>query len=180
MHNFVSTDEIFKCLSRKQTGSPELVSCLLSMSSLTDPLSSRSSGAILSANDVPLFLQDLVQRFEPEDELESVLGSTVKLLLFHESLARPEGLGGADAGWRGVVSGLEALVAIKAIAIMITKLPEWSPPTATAPNFELTSLMGPLLRLSVFGREWVSILHLLRDIMILSFDLADNCQCILL
>ena len=105
---------------------------------------------------MPLFLQDLARRFEPDGELASVLGSTVNLLLHHESLLRPEGLGGADAGWRGVISGLEALVSVKPIAVMITQLPEWNPQDATAPDFEFKSLLGPLLRLNVFGKEWVS------------------------
>ncbi|KAI5121069.1 hypothetical protein M0805_008583 [Coniferiporia weirii] len=149
--------EMFGQTRSKPLGPHELLSSLLSLSSFTDPLSSNSSNAVLSSNDIPLFLQDLTQRFEPDDELINVLGPTVKLLLFHESLARPEGLGGADSGWRGVVGGLEALLAVKPIAVMITKLPEWNPAEATAPNLELTSLMGPLMRLSVFGREWSTI-----------------------
>lgn len=110
----------------------------------------------LDSSDVEQFLQELVQRFTPEDELASVLGPVVKGLLFHESLFRPEGLAGGDAGWRGVVSGLELLASIKSIAIMITQLPEWNPEEATAPTFEKVSLMGPLCRLGVFAREWVS------------------------
>lgn len=119
-------------------------------------MSGSTSASTLSATEVPDFLQDLVQRFEPEGELGSVLGTTIKTLLFHASLARPEGLGGVDASWRGIVSGLEALVAIKPIAIMITRMPEWNPPSATPPTFEFMSLLGPLLRLNVFPREWVS------------------------
>ncbi|EJC98051.1 uncharacterized protein FOMMEDRAFT_171416 [Fomitiporia mediterranea MF3/22] len=149
--------EMFTQTRSKATGPPELVSNLLSLSSLTDPLSSSFSGTVLTADEVPLFLQDLVARFEPDGELDSVLGTTIRQLLFHVSLARPEGIGGADAGWRGVLSGLEALVAIKPIAVMMTRLPEWNPSSATASNIELTSLMGPLLRLSVFGREWPTI-----------------------
>ncbi|KAH8114701.1 ubiquitin elongating factor core-domain-containing protein [Phellopilus nigrolimitatus] len=151
--------EMFAQTQNKPTGSHELVSSLMSLSSLSGPLSSSSSNALLSSNEVPVFLHDLAQRFEPDDELSGVLGSTVRLLLFHVSLARPDGLGGADAGWRGVVAGLEALVAVKSIAVMITRLPEWNPPTATAPDLEKTSLMGPLMRLSVFGREWPTIAH---------------------
>jgi ubiquitin conjugation factor E4 B len=56
-----------------------------------------------------------------------------------------------------VIGGLEALVGIKPIAIMITRLEEWNPPLATASSMEKTSLMGPLSRLNVFGREWPSI-----------------------
>lgn len=53
------------------------------------------------------------------------------------------------------MSGLEALVSIKAIAAMITRMEEWNPANATAPTFEQLSLLGPLCRLGVFSREWV-------------------------
>lgn len=112
--------------------------------------------AALTPDDIPSFLNDLAQRFEPEGELVNILSPTVKMLLFHDSLARREGLGGADQGWRNVMSGLEALVSIKPIAIMLTQMEEWNPQAATAPDFETQSLMGPLLRLSTFGFEWVS------------------------
>ena len=125
------------------------------MSSLTGPLSS-VTGTLLSSDDVPKFLVDLVSRFEPDGDLPLVLGPVVNQLLFHESLVRPEGIGGADAGWRGVLGGMEALVALKPIAAMIPLLPEWNPPEATAPTLEKLSLMGPLMRLGVFGSEWVS------------------------
>lgn len=125
------------------------------MSSLTDPLSSSPSYSVLTPSEIPPFLQDLARRFEPDDELISVLGSVVSQLLFHESLAKSDGLGGAVAGWRGVVGGIEALIGVKAIAQMIPKLPEWNPPSATASTLETSSLMGPLMRLSVFPREWV-------------------------
>lgn len=138
----------------KPTGPPELVQALLSMSSLTGPLSS-SSGSLLTSDEVPQFLSDLVTRFNPDGDLPAILGPVVNQLLFHESLARPDGISGADAGWRGVLGGMEALVAVKPIAAMIPLLPEWNPQEASAPTFETTSLMGPLLRLSVFGREWV-------------------------
>jgi len=98
----------------------------------------------------------LAQRFEPDNEIDEILGPVVRLLLFHESLWRPEGLGGGDASWRGIVSGLEALVSIKSIANMITRMSEWIPANATAASFEKVTLLGPLCRLGVFAREWVN------------------------
>ncbi|KAJ7175910.1 ubiquitin elongating factor core-domain-containing protein [Mycena filopes] len=138
---------------------PELVAPLLSLSALSAPLlgSSSSSPNTLTPSDIDIFLQDLTRRFEPDHEIDDVLGPVVRQLLFHPSLFRPEGLGGGDAGWRGVVSGLEALVSIKGIAMMITRMEEWNPPNATAASFESHSLLGPLCRLGIFGREWPSI-----------------------
>jgi ubiquitin conjugation factor E4 B len=109
----------------------------------------------LSPSDIDQFLQDFARRFEPDNEMDDILGPVVRGLLFHESLFRPEGLGGGDASWRGVISGLEVLVSIKSIAAMITRMEDWNPPNATATTFETSSLMGPLCRLGVFFPEWV-------------------------
>ncbi|KAJ7107276.1 ubiquitin elongating factor core-domain-containing protein [Mycena crocata] len=150
--------EMFPQPPGRPLGPPELVVPLLSLSALSAPLlgSSSSSPNTLTPSDIDVFLQDLTRRFEPDNELEDVLGPVVRQLLFHESLFRPEGLGGGDA-WRGVVSGLEALVSIKGIAVMITRMEDWNPPNATAASFEKYSLLGPLCRLGIFGREWPGI-----------------------
>lgn len=144
---------------RREVGSAELVGPLLSLSSLSAPLLSTpiSSPNQLSPTEVEPFLQDIVKRFEPDNELDGVLGPVVRALLFHESLFRREGLAGSESGWRRVIAGLEALVSIKPIAIMITRLDEWNPEGATAANIERLSLMGPLCRLNVFGHEWPTI-----------------------
>jgi ubiquitin conjugation factor E4 B len=104
--------------------------------------------------EIPQLLQDIVHRFD-SDGLAEVLGPVVIKLLAHPSLFREEGLAASDPQWRGVLTGLEALVAHKQIANMITKMDEWNPADATAVTFETRSLMGPLLRLNVFSREWV-------------------------
>ena len=135
-------------------GPSELVAPLLSLSSLSAPLLSNTS-ALLSPSDIDLFVQDLARRFEPDNEMDDILAPVVRLLLFHESLFRPEGLGGGDASWRGVISGLEVLVSVKSIATMITRMEEWNPQNVTAASFEKVSLLGPLCRLGVFSQEWV-------------------------
>jgi ubiquitin conjugation factor E4 B len=144
---------------RRPLGAPELVAPLLSLSALSGPLLSApsSSPTILTPSDIEAFLKDLAVRFEPDNEIDLVLAPVVCELLFHPSLWRPEGLAGGDASWRGVVSGLEALVSIKPIAIMITRMEEWNTPNATASSFEKVTLMGPLCRLGVFSREWVMV-----------------------
>ncbi|KAJ6508731.1 ubiquitin elongating factor core-domain-containing protein [Mycena sanguinolenta] len=151
--------EMFPQPPGRPLGPPELVAPLLSLSALSGPLlgSSSSSPNTLTPSDIDVFLQDLTRRFEPDNEIDGVLGPVVHQLLFHESLFRPEGLGGGDAGWRGVVGGLEALVSIKGIAVMITRMEEFNPPNATAATFERVSLFGPLCRLGIFVREWPGI-----------------------
>lgn len=137
----------------KEFGAAELVPSFMSLSALSGPyLSSNSSGALLDSSDIETFLQDLVRRFEPDNEIDGVLGPVVTRICSHQSLA--VGFASGD-GWRGVISGLEALVSVKPIAAMITRLPEWNPETSSAPEFETRSLFGPLLRLGVFHREWV-------------------------
>ncbi|KAI0699306.1 ubiquitin elongating factor core-domain-containing protein [Cerioporus squamosus] len=137
----------------KEFGSQELIPSFMSLSALSGPYLSTSSTSLLDASEIELFLQDLVRRFEPDNEIDSVLGPVVVKLCWHESLA--VGFASGD-GWRGVISGLEALVSVKPVAAMITRLPEWNP-EVPAPEFESKSLMGPLLRLGVFHREWPSI-----------------------
>ncbi|KAE9400507.1 hypothetical protein BT96DRAFT_965352 [Gymnopus androsaceus JB14] len=151
--------EMFPQPSGRPLGPPELVVPLLSLSAYSTPLysSSTTSPNVLSPTDVEQFLEDLGRRFEPANEIDDVLGPVVRQLLFHPSLFRPEGLGGGDASWRGIVSGLEALVSVKSIATMITRMEEWNPANATAVNFEKVSLMGPLCRLGVFSKEWPAI-----------------------
>lgn len=106
-------------------------------------------------SEIPQLLQDIIHRFSPDDGLAEVIGPVVIKLLFHPCLFREEGLAASDPQWRGVLTGLEALVAHKQIAVMITKMDEWNPADTTAVTFETRSLMGPLLRLNVFSREWV-------------------------
>ena len=148
-------------LPRREVGPVELLGPLLSLSSLSTPLFSAPalSPNQLSATEIEPFLQDIVRRFEPDNELNGVLGPVVRALLFHESLFRPEGLTGSDSGWRRVIAVLEALVSIRPIAVMITRLEEWIPENATAVRIERESLMGPLCRLNVFGHEWPAVLE---------------------
>ncbi|KAG6820711.1 hypothetical protein H0H93_012764 [Arthromyces matolae] len=151
--------EMFPQPQGRPLGPLELVTPLLSLSALSGPLFSAptSSPNALTASDIEQFLQDLARRFEPDNEIDDILGPVVRELVFHESLFRPEGLGGGDASWRGVVGGLELLVSIKPIAMMITRLEEWNPSDTTAADFEKLSLFGPLCRLGVFAREWPSL-----------------------
>lgn len=146
------------CVSRA-VGASELVKPLLSLSALSVPLLStslsNSNECVLTDSDIEPFLQDLARRFGPTDELDGILGPVVAIFLSHESLFRPAGLGGADTTWRGVLSGLEVLVSVKAIANMITRMETWIPEGVSAEKFEKVSLLGPLCRLGVFPHEWV-------------------------
>ncbi|KAH6911405.1 ubiquitin conjugation factor E4, partial [Coprinopsis sp. MPI-PUGE-AT-0042] len=135
--------EMFPQPPRADVGPLELVKPLLSLAAL-GPLygSSDANPNALGA---------------PDNEIDAVLGPVVKALLFHESLFRPDGIAGVDAGWRGVIGGLELLVSIKSIAKMITRMEEWIPANTLPQNFERMSLMGPLCRLGLFSREWPAI-----------------------
>jgi ubiquitin conjugation factor E4 B len=154
--NFALHFLVLTAQRRRETGPCELIAPLLSLSAFSTPLSASSfPDHVLTPMEVEPFLQDLARRFEPDGEIDGVLGPVVRQLLFHESLLRPDGLGGGDSSWRSVVAGVEALVSIKSIAGMFTRLDDWNPLGATAPTFEKVALMGPLCRLGVFSREWV-------------------------
>ncbi|TFY76233.1 hypothetical protein EWM64_g7779 [Hericium alpestre] len=152
--DFMSPDA-FPHPEGKALGAPEFVRMLLALSSFSAPLLGGSENVSdLSASEIEPFLQDVVRRFEPDEELESVIGPVVTSLLFHECLRRPEGISSVDSLWRGVIAGFEALVAHKPIVQMMVRMEEWNPPNATAAGFEHQSLLGPLLRLNVFPRDW--------------------------
>ncbi|KAI9465596.1 ubiquitin elongating factor core-domain-containing protein [Lactarius psammicola] len=159
--NFQAPDA-FYAPANKEVGPQEFVDVLLSLSTLSTGMygGSTPSPNSLADFEVPRLLQDIVQRFDPEGGLAEILGPVVTKLLFHPCLFREEGLAASDPRWRGVLTGLEALVAHKQIATMITKMDEWIPADATAMTFETKSLMGPLLRLNVFSREWPHITKL--------------------
>lgn len=141
---------------RKVLGAPELLPTFLSLSPLFSPLSVPSSSSqVLMATDLVDLFTDLSSRFL-DDGLEEIVGPIIRLLCFHPSLERPEGLGGGDSVWRSVLAALETLVSVKGVASVITRLDEWCPVNADPAQFEHRSLMGPLLRLGVFNREWVS------------------------
>lgn len=146
-----------RIVDSKDVGPQELVDVLLSLSTLSTGMYGGSTPTpnSLANFEIPQLLQDVVHRFGAEDGLAEVLGPVVVNLLSHPSLFREEGLAASDPQWRGVLTGLEALVSHKQIAIMITKMDDWNPADATAVTFETRSLMGPLLRLNVFSREWV-------------------------
>lgn len=142
-------------LRRKALGAPELLPAFLSLSSLTSPpFAPSSSVEVFAPADLVDLFTDLSARFLG-DGLEDIVAPLLRLLCFHESLQRPEGLGGGDAAWRAVVAGLECLVGVKGVATVITRVEEWCPEDADAADLERRSLMGPLLRLGVFNREWV-------------------------
>ena len=151
--------------ARRVVGPSELVKPLLSLSALSVPLLStslsNSNECVLTDSDIEPFLQDLARRFGPTDELDGILGPVITIFLSHESLFRPAGLGGADTTWRGVLSGLEVLVSVKAIANMMTRMENWIPEGVSADRFEKVSLLGPLCRLGVFPYEWVDFLTLI-------------------
>ncbi|KAF8517435.1 ubiquitin elongating factor core-domain-containing protein [Hysterangium stoloniferum] len=148
--------DMFPQPARKQCGAVELIPSLLSLSAISPLAAISTSSTVIAPTDIVDFFTDLSNRFFGEG-LEDVMSPIFQQLCFHESLLRPEGLGGGDTAWRSVVAALECLTSIKGIATIITRLDAWCPEDATAADFEKRSLLGPLLRLGVFNREWPQI-----------------------
>jgi ubiquitin conjugation factor E4 B len=142
---------------RKILGALELLPTFLSLSSLFSPLSgpSSSSSQVLMPTDLSDLFTDLSARFL-DDGLEEIVEPIIQILCFHPSLQRPEGVGGGDVAWRSIVAAIDCLVGVKGVASVMTRFDEWCPQNASPAQFEHVSLMGPLLRLGVFNREWVS------------------------
>ncbi|KDQ11048.1 hypothetical protein BOTBODRAFT_35587 [Botryobasidium botryosum FD-172 SS1] len=138
-------------------GSAELLPSLISLS-VSDSYSTSSPDVLLPPTELESFLNDLGRRFG-DDGLEDVLSGVISELMVLIRQDR-QGLGGpgiGGQGWRAALGGLEALISVKPIAAMLTKLEEWNPPTATPSSIEHVSLIGPFARLSVFSREWPGI-----------------------
>ncbi|CAE6512214.1 unnamed protein product [Rhizoctonia solani] len=129
-------------------GAQELLPSLLSLSSA--PLNAGSTALGLGAGDVEAFIGDLAKRFV-DDGLDDIFGPIITMVI---GALPAEGLGSGGSEWRAVVGALEALVSDKNVAMAFPRLPNWLPEGVAPHNVEFTSLLGPLARMGVFGREW--------------------------
>jgi ubiquitin conjugation factor E4 B len=126
------------------------------MSSLAGPYGGGEQSTVLSGAEVDRLITDIQARFpNADDGIDDILGPLIHSLLFHPSLSRPEGLSAGDAGWRAILVGLEVMLKHRTICKMVTRMPEWCPVDADAAHIETSSLLGPLVRIGVFTREWV-------------------------
>ncbi|KAJ7789330.1 hypothetical protein B0H14DRAFT_2944953 [Mycena olivaceomarginata] len=127
--------------------SPNLVAPLLSLSALSAPLLGFfiliSKHPHPTPSDIDVFLQDLTRRFEPDNEIDDVLGPVVRQLLFQRNLCSDQRA--SEGGDAGLARG------------------DFNPANATAATFEQVSLLGPLCRLGIFAREWPGIAMGSRD-----------------
>lgn len=146
---------------------------LFNLSSLS-VFSGGYSSSLLLPGELQDFFSDLANRWA-EDSLEDIISPLLRLLCFHPSLKRPEGLAGSENIWRWIITSLELLVSIKPIAMAITRLDSWCPSNVTGAMFEHASLMGPLLRLGVFNRQWVCGVLAVRLNIDFMWDAASNC-----
>ena len=115
---------------------------------------------ILTHSELDNLFADLETRFPTADDgLDEILSPVLRLLLLNNVLFRPEGLAGGDSDWRSVVTGLGVIMGgnRKSFARCLTRMEEWCPDDAGPRDIETRSLMGPLLRLGVFEREWPQI-----------------------
>ncbi|KAI0043444.1 hypothetical protein FA95DRAFT_1563296 [Auriscalpium vulgare] len=153
---YLTNPDAFPAPTGKDLGPAEFASQLVALSSFASPLygGSLPSPSKLADADIAPFLAALVARFEPDGELADVLLPVATHLLHHPALSDPAGISAGDSQWRGVLSGLEALISHRSIAHMLVRADAWAPADAGAPDFEKRSLMGGLLRLNVFALDW--------------------------
>lgn len=150
-------------LCSRPAGPAEFLPILLSATSnnpIYDPLTSSSAtpqtSLPLPATSLPQFLTDLSSRFtEDQDSLKNILESILSFLFQEFFKAQPPvDLVGGE--WRKWIGALEVLVQVKGIAALVPKLAVFFLASASPEQIEWFSLLGPLTRLSVFPREWVS------------------------
>lgn len=114
----------------------------------------KSTGALAPADLLP-FLNDLAAGFT-EGSMADVITPTLSLFFqeWFKITPTPDLMG---SEWRKYLGAVSLLVQVKSIAALLPTLPVWVAPNVTAPKIEWQSLLGPLTRLSVFSREFVSV-----------------------
>ncbi|ORX35769.1 ubiquitin elongating factor core-domain-containing protein [Kockovaella imperatae] len=131
--------------SDRLTGPAEFLPILLDLD---------SSDHVLNSNELVPFLNDLA--VAAEDSLSEVLTPTLSLFFqeWFKIVPTPD-LMGAD--WRRYLGAIATLVRSKHIAATLPTLPIWRASAVSAHTLEWQSLLGPLLRLSVYPREFPEI-----------------------
>ncbi|CAE6526367.1 unnamed protein product [Rhizoctonia solani] len=129
-------------------GPQELLPSLLSLSSA--PLNAGTTALGLGAGDVEAFVGDLAKRFL-DDGLDDIFGPIITMVI---GALPAEGLGSGGSEWRAIVGALEALVSDKNVAAVFPRLENWLPEGVAPHQVEFNSLLGPLARMGIFGREW--------------------------
>ncbi|KZT60276.1 hypothetical protein CALCODRAFT_429528 [Calocera cornea HHB12733] len=150
--NLQDPESMFPQPAGKPVGMVELVQPLLQLNAL--PLNAPPTA--MSPSELEGFVSDLAKRFDG-DGLEDIMGPVVNgvMNLLKEYQFEMPNIMGEE--WRKVTAALEALVSVKSVAQMLPTLDTWDPDQAPGNLWELLSLLGPLLRLSVFPREWPKI-----------------------
>ncbi|WVR06922.1 hypothetical protein IAU60_003958 [Kwoniella sp. DSM 27419] len=158
----------------KAVGPAEFLPLLLSVTAATeskgDPLLSNPQqvaaqvkpGALSGAELLP-FLNDLSAGF-PSETMADVITPTLSLFFqeWYKITPTPDIMG---SEWRRYLGAVAVLVQVKGIAGLLPTLPIWIAPDVTAPKLEWQSLLGPLIRLSVFPREFSSLFNILNSII---------------
>ncbi|KAG8832211.1 hypothetical protein FRC17_001747 [Serendipita sp. 399] len=145
----------------KPLGAEELLPSLYALNTSPSTFGSSPELNVLlnPSTDLVPFLTDLGKRFH-QDGLEDVLGEV------HTTATLPPGL--STNSWRSSVMALECLCSVKPIASMITSLPEWNPPirnettssgVKNGNEHERTSILGMVMRLGIFARDWPMVLE---------------------
>ncbi|GAA6057987.1 hypothetical protein JCM3770_004600 [Rhodotorula araucariae] len=135
----------------------------LELEPLLIPTSTITPATQLSFGDAPSLLTDLAARFMPsaandyEAGLNDILAPLFTKwnahLLGHKIDIGGGGGAPGSLGYREILSAVQSLTEIKAVAACIPTIKGWDPatePGAAAPTLEYRSLLGPLLRLSTF------------------------------
>jgi ubiquitin conjugation factor E4 B len=126
------------------------------------------NASTLSSTELLPFLNDLSGSFGQSNEMADVITPTLSLLFqeWFKITPTPDLLG---SEWKQYLGAMNTMAQVKGIAASVSctylhqlkqtqlpTLPIWVAPGVTAPKVEWQSLLGPLSRLSVFPREFVS------------------------
>lgn len=114
---------------------------------------------LLPLSSVPLLLTDLARTGE-QDFATKILSPALSVLLQRfwspaQKEANQTLVGSGGQGWERYLGAVERVVQSKEVAAVVGRMPIWLLESATAPQVEFMSLLGPFLRLGTFPREFV-------------------------
>lgn len=114
---------------------------------------------LLPLSSVPLLLTDLARTGEQEFATKILSPALSVLLQRYWSPAQKEAnqtlVGSGGQGWERYLGAIARVVQSKEVATVVGRMPIWLLESATAPQVEFMSLLGPFLRLGTFPREFV-------------------------
>jgi ubiquitin conjugation factor E4 B len=140
----------------KPTGPAEFLPILLSLTTTQSSAFSTEPqlSGILSPDEILPFLNDLANGVSREQLVDTITPTLSLCFQAWFGISPTPDISGPE--WRQYLGAVATLTQVKQIAAEMPSLGVWVAQGVTAPKIEYQSILGPLTRLSVYPREFVS------------------------